>query len=64
MSQRPEISLRPLIPSSVSWLQHHSVLRAGIDGVILGARSSAQLESNLMDRYRSCLDSTVALSLI
>ncbi|KAG9002387.1 hypothetical protein FRB93_011504 [Tulasnella sp. JGI-2019a] len=48
-----------LIEVALRWLQHHSVLREGIDGIILGASSSAQLESNIIDSEKGPLPHTI-----
>ncbi|KAG9002396.1 hypothetical protein FRB94_013310 [Tulasnella sp. JGI-2019a] len=44
---------------ALRWLQHHSVLRAGIDGVILGASSATQLESNIVDSEKGPLPDAI-----
>ncbi|KAG9002381.1 hypothetical protein FRB94_013326 [Tulasnella sp. JGI-2019a] len=48
-----------LIEVALRWLQHHSVLREGVDGVILGASSLAQLESNIADSEKGSLPESV-----
>ncbi|KAG9008400.1 hypothetical protein FRB94_013322 [Tulasnella sp. JGI-2019a] len=52
-----------LIEVALRWLQHHSVLREGIDGVILGASSLAQLESNIADSEKGPLPDSVLIAI-
>ncbi|KAG9002384.1 hypothetical protein FRB93_011501 [Tulasnella sp. JGI-2019a] len=52
-----------LIEVALRWLQHHSVLREGIDGVILGVSSLAQLESNIGDSEKGPLPDSVLVAI-
>ncbi|KAG8849799.1 hypothetical protein FRB96_000622 [Tulasnella sp. 330] len=44
---------------ALRWLQHHSVLRPGIDGVILGVSSVAMLENNIADSEKGPLPQSI-----